>query len=139
MILDHIKEIFVAQHRVDFRLGLFGLRAEMNKMLLDPYQGDGCIFVHPNHRQIRIVGASPSGCFLVVKFFEAGALKQKLRFLADPCFVQITKMELIMLFEGATFAKAEKVPDWVTGVSLKNKVTHGGNQGESKWMTQTSI
>lgn len=34
MILEHIKEVFVAQHRVDFRMGVFGLKAEMNKILL---------------------------------------------------------------------------------------------------------
>lgn len=123
MIFDQVREIFVAQHRVDFRLGIFGLRAEMNKMLLDPYQGDCCVFVHPNHRQIKVVGASPTGCFLVVKFFEAGALKQKLRFLVDPCFVQISKMELSLLIEGATFQSVEKVPDWVTCQRSSKNVT----------------
>jgi hypothetical protein len=123
MIFDHVKEIFVAQHRVDFRLGIFGLRAEMNKMLLDPYHGDCCVFVHPSHRQIRIVGASLTGCFLVVKFFEAGALKQKLRFLIDPCFVQISKMELSLLIEGASFESVVKVPDWVTCQNSPKKVT----------------
>jgi hypothetical protein len=137
MILDHIKEIFVAQHRVDFRMGLFGLRAEMNKMQLDPYQGDGCIFVHPNHRQIRIVGASSSGCFMVIKFFEAGALKQRLRFLADPSFVQITKLELVMLFEGATFSKIDKVPDWVSSLSSKNNVTHARAKDGHIWNRKT--
>ena len=124
MIFQHIHEVFVAQHRVDFRMGLFGLRAEMNKMELDPYQGDCCVFIHPNHRQLRVIGATPSGCFMVVKFFEACALKQKLRFLTDPSFVEISKMELALLLEGASFTNIDKVTDWVHCKNANKKVTH---------------
>jgi hypothetical protein len=126
MIFEHIKEIFIAQHRVDFRMGVFGLRAEMNKMELDPYNGDCCVFIHPNHRQLRVVGATPSGCFLVIKFFEAGGLQQKLRFLTDPSFVEISKMELAMLVEGANFTNISKVPDWAPCQKQNKKVTKLG-------------
>lgn len=112
MIFEYIREVFVAQHRVDFRMGVFGLRAEMNKMELDPYVGDCCVFVHPSHRQIRVIGATPSGCFMVTKFFEAGALKQKLQFLTDPSFVEISMTELALLVEGASFANLSHVPSW---------------------------
>lgn len=128
MIFEHIYEVFVAQHRVDFRMGVFGLRAEMNKMELDPYQGDCCLFIHPNHRQLRVIGATPSGCFMVVKFFEAGALKQKLRFLTDPSFVEISKMELALLLEGASFTNIDKVTDWVHCKNANKKVTHRNTQ-----------
>lgn len=124
MILDHVTEVFVAQHRVDFRLGIFGMRAEMTKMNLNPYEGDCCVFIHPSHRQVRVVGASPSGVFLIVKVFEAGALKQKLRFLQDPSFVEISKMELALLLEGATVSGIQKVPDWAPCKKRRNKVTH---------------
>jgi IS66 Orf2 like protein len=123
MIFEHIREVFVAQHRVDFRMGVFGLRAEMNKMELDPYVGDCCVFIHPNHRQVRVVGATPSGCFLVIKFFESGALQEKLRFLKDPSFVEISKMELALLIEGASFSNVKKVPDWATCKNQNKKVT----------------
>jgi IS66 Orf2 like protein len=126
MLFDFVREVFVAQHRVDFRMGIFGLRAEMNKMLLDPYKGDCCVFIHPSHRQIKIVAASESGCFLVVKFFEAGAMKHKLRFLFEPSFVQISRAELAMLCEGANFAQVEKAPAWVTCEKKKEKVTRDG-------------
>jgi len=122
VILDHVTEVFVAQHRVDFRLGIFGMRAEMTKMNLDPYNGDCCVFIHPSHRQVRVVGASPSGVFLIVKVFEAGALKQKLRFLQDPSFVEISKIELALLLEGATISDVQKVPDWVPCKKRHNKV-----------------
>jgi len=124
VILDHVTEVFVAQHRVDFRLGIFGMRAEMTKMNLNPYDGDCCVFIHPSHRQVRVVGASPSGVFLIVKVFEAGALKQKLRFLQDPSFVEISKIELALLLEGATVSDVQKVPDWVPCKKRHNKVTH---------------
>jgi len=123
MIFDHVTEVFVAQHRVDFRLGIFGMRAEMTKMHLDPYAGDCCLFIHPSHRQVRVVGASPSGCFLIIKVFEAGALKQRLRFLRDPSFVAISKMELSLLLEGANFHEIQKVPDWVHCNNGNIKVT----------------
>ena len=123
MIFEHIREIFVAQHRVDFRKGVFGFRAEMSRMELDPYVGDCCVFIHPNHRQVRVVGATPSGCFLVIKFFEAGALQQKLRFLSDPSFIEISKIELALLLEGANFASIAKVPDWPSCQRQSKKVT----------------
>jgi hypothetical protein len=123
MILEHIREVFVAQHRVDFRMGVFGLKAEMTKMALDPYKGECCVFIHPNHRQVRVIGATPSGCFMVVKFFESGALKKKLRFLADPSFVEISKMELALLLDGANFSAIDKVSDWPICKSANKKVT----------------
>jgi len=123
MIFEHIREVFVAQHRVDFRMGVFGLKAEMNKMELDPYKGDCCLFIHPNHRQVRAIGATPSGCFMVVKVFESGALKKKLRFLSDPSFIEISKMELALLLDGANFTSIDKVPDWPICKSGNKKVT----------------
>ena len=117
MILNHVKEVFIAQHRVDFRLGIFGMRAEMTKMELDPYAGDCCIFIHKNHRQIRLIGGTSSGIFLIVKVFEGGALKQKMRFLQDPSFVKISKLELNLLLEGANLSKIDKVKDWTTCLS----------------------
>ena len=83
MIFEYIREIFVAQNWVDFRKRVFGFRSEMNRMQLDPYLGDCCVFIHPNHRQVQVLEATPLGCFLVINFFEAGALQQKLRFLFD--------------------------------------------------------
>lgn len=112
MILSHVKEIFVAQHRVDFRRGIFGMRAEMTQMDLDPYAGDCCVFIHPSHRQVRVIGAGSAGCFMIIQVFEAGALKEKVRFMRDPTFVQISKLELSLLLEGASYQKIEKVPDW---------------------------
>jgi hypothetical protein len=123
MIFNHVKEVFIAQHRVDFRLGVFGMKAEMAKLELDPYAGDCCVFIHPSHRQIRVVGASSTGCFLIIKVFEAGALKQKMRFLRDPSFVEISKLELSLLLEGATTSKLETVPDWVACKNTRSNVT----------------
>ena len=123
MILDHIHEVFVAQHRVDFRMGVFGLKAEMNKMKLDPYNGECCVFIHPNHRQVRVIGATPSGCFMIVKVFESGALKKKLRFLSDPSFVEISKLELALLLDGANFTSIDKVPNWPICKKENKKVT----------------
>ena len=112
-MLETIKEVFIAQHRVDFRRGVFGMRAEMIKMELDPYAGDCCVFIHPNHRQLRVLGGSSTGCWMLIKIFEAGALKKSFRFMQDPSFVQISKTELSLLIDGATLTSYSKVPDLV--------------------------
>lgn len=112
-MLETIKEVFIAQHRVDFRRGVFGMRAEMIKIDLDPYAGDCCVFIHPNHRQLRVLGGSSTGCWMLIKIFEAGALKKSFQFMQDPSFVQISKTELSLLIDGATLTSFTKVPDLV--------------------------
>jgi hypothetical protein len=108
-MIEHVREVFIAQHRVDFRKGAFGMRAEMMRMQLDPYAGDCCLFVHPSFRQVRAVGASSTGLWMIVKFFEAGALKQRFRFMREESFVEITKAELALLLDGAQVKSLEKV------------------------------
>ncbi|MGA1512734.1 MAG: IS66 family insertion sequence element accessory protein TnpB [Aquiluna sp.] len=108
-MIEHIKEVFVAQHRVDFRKGPFGMRAEMIRMQLDPYAGDCCIFVHHSFRQIRLIGATSTGLWMIVKFFEAGALKQRFPFLAVESFVEISKSELSLLLDGAQIKEFDRV------------------------------
>ena len=112
-MLEIIKEVFIAQHRVDFRRGVFGMRAEMIKIDLDPYAGDCCVFIHPNHRQLRVLGGSSTGCWMLIKIFEAGALQKSFQFMQDPSFVQISKTELSLLIDGATLTSYSKVPDLV--------------------------
>jgi len=112
-MIETIKEVFVAQHRVDFRRGVFGMRAEMTKMELDPYDGDCCVFIHPSHRQLRVLGGSSTGCWMIIKIFEAGSLKQSFRFMQDESFIEISKTELSLLIDGATLTSYTKVPDLV--------------------------
>ena len=132
MIFDHVKEVFIAQHRVDFRLGVFGMKAEMAKLELDPYAGDCCVFINPSHRQIRVVGASSTGCFLIIKVLEAGALRKKMRFLQDPSFVEISKLELALLLEGASVSRVESVPDWVACKNKHSNVTTFSDENTSQ-------
>lgn len=142
MILNSIQEVFVAQHRVDFRQGVFGMVAQMMQMDLNPYAGDCCVFIHPSHRQLRIVGGASTGCWMAIKIFEAGALQQKMSFLVEPSFVQISKLELEMLFEGTTYTLVSKVPDWqpcVTGRSnVKSQIYEKAKEQKTSKPAQAS-
>jgi hypothetical protein len=51
-LISQIKEIFIAQHAVDFRKGFNGLLAECYNMEIDPYKDECVVFVHRWWRQV---------------------------------------------------------------------------------------
>jgi hypothetical protein len=107
-----IKEVFVAQHAVDFRKGADGLIAECYAMELDPYEGDCVVFVHRTRRSVKVIGGNAMGVWVLLRRFEGGALKAMFPFLEDPSFVSATQGELALLLEGATCEVKAKATPW---------------------------
>ena len=107
-----IKEVFVAQHAIDFRKGADGLIAECYAMELDPYEGDCVVFVHRTRRGVKVIGGNAMGVWVLLRRFEGGALKAMFPFLEDPSLVSATQGELALLLEGATCEVKAKATPW---------------------------
>ena len=97
-----IREIFIAQHAVDFRNGADGLLAQCYAMELDPYEGDCVVFIHRRRCAIKVIGGDAHGVWVLLRRFEGGALRKMFPFLEDPSFVSTSIGELSLLLEGAT-------------------------------------
>jgi transposase len=110
-----IKEIFVAQHAVDFRKGADALIAECYAMELDPYRGECVVFVHRSRRAVKVIGGDAHGVWVLLRRFEGGALGEMFPFLDDRSFVSATAGELAMLLEGATCEVKAKARPWRSG------------------------
>lgn len=113
MILgSKVKEIFIAQHAIDFRKGADGLIGECYAMGLDPYVGECVVFVHRSRRKVKVIGGDAHGVWVLLRRFEGGALKEMFPFLSDPSFVSATPGELSLLLEGATCEVKAKASPW---------------------------
>ena len=62
-----IKEVFIAQHAIDFRKGADGLIAECYAMELDPYEGDCVVFVHRTRRSVKVIGGNAMGVWVLLR------------------------------------------------------------------------
>lgn len=107
-----IKEIFVAQHAIDFRKGADALIAECYAMDLDPYRGECVVFIHRSRRALKVIGGDGHGVWVLLRRFEGGSLGELFPFLDDRAFVSITAGELAMLLEGATVEVKTKARPW---------------------------
>jgi hypothetical protein len=113
MILSaSIKEIFIAQHAIDFRKGADSLIAECYAMELDPYRGECVVFVHRSRRALKIISGDAHGVWVLLRRFEGGALKEMFPFLENRSFVSLTSGELSLLLEGATCEVKAKAAPW---------------------------
>ncbi len=111
-LISQIREIFVAQHAVDFRKGVNGLLAECYGMNLDPYKGECVVFVHRSWRQIKVIFGDERGLFLLHRRFDGGALKATFAFLRDPSFVCVSQSEIAMLLDGNCFSIHTRAKVW---------------------------
>lgn len=107
-----IREVFVAQHAVDFRKGADALIAECYAMELNPYLGECVVFVHRSRRMVKVIGGDAHGVWVLLRRFEGGSLGQLFPFLEDRSFVSISAGELAMLLEGATVEVKAKAKPW---------------------------
>jgi len=107
-----IREVFIAQHAIDFRKGADGLIAECYAMDLDPYSGECVVFVHRSRRMVKVIGGDAHGVWVLLRRFEGGALKAMFPFLEDRSFVSVTQGELGLLLEGATCEVKAKATPW---------------------------
>ena len=112
MLSHTIREVFVAQHAVDFRKGAAGLLAESYAMELDPYRGECVIFIHRSRRKLRVIGGNEIGIWLLERRFDGGRLEFKLEFMADPAITQISVAELGMILDGNAFVVEKRAKKW---------------------------
>lgn len=103
MIGHLVREVYVAQHIIDFRRGVSGLLAEAYAMELDPYRGECLIFIHKSWRQVRFICGDAYGLFVGTRYFEGGALQRMFDFSTSNGFFSMTSAELAMILEGAHF------------------------------------
>lgn len=111
-LITQIREIFIAQHAIDFRKGFNSLLAECYRMELDPYKGECVVFVHRSWTQLKAILGDERGLILVQRRFEGGAMKSMFPFLSQPSFVCISQAEVAMLFDGHNFTVHTKVRNW---------------------------
>jgi hypothetical protein len=103
MLPVSIRQVFLAQHRVDFRKQLNGLLGEAYRLGAKPYDGDCVVFVKKDRTQLRALVGDSVGLYLVSRRFDGGRLQTLLSFAQDPTSKVISMAELSLLLEGATF------------------------------------
>lgn len=107
-----IRRVVLAQHRVDFRKQLDGLLAEAYGLGANPYDGDCVVFVKRDHRQLRAVVGDCLGLYLVSRRFEGGRLRRLVALVTQPSATSISKAELSLLLEGASFTVHARARPW---------------------------
>lgn len=101
--MNQVRQIYVAQHRVDFRRSHDGLLAECYSLGLDPFQGDVVLFVGRCKRRMKLLFGDDTGLWLAFKRFNTESMKTSFRFLTDPRVEEISSAELQMFFEGSRY------------------------------------
>ena len=104
MLPVKISQVFLAQHKIDFRKGVDDLLGEAYGLGADPYNGDCIVFVKRDHTQLRALVGDSMGVYLVTRRFEGGRLQVLQRFAERPtgkpisgassvncCYVSLTR------------------------------------------------
>lgn len=112
MLPVKIHQVFLAQHKIDFRKGLNGLIGEAYNLGADPYTGDCIVFVKRDHTQLRALVGDSIGVYLVTRRFEGGRLQVLQRFTERPMGKPISTGELSLLLEGARFTVHKRARAW---------------------------
>ena len=84
MIPVKIRRVYLAQHRVDFRMQHNGLLGEAYRLGANPYDGDCVLFIKTDHTQLRALTGDGVGLYLVSRRFEGGRLRTLLAFAEKP-------------------------------------------------------
>ena len=106
------REIYYAEHCVDFRKRFDGLLSECYRMGLDPYRGIGVLFIKKDRGQLRFLFGDDRGLFLVCRRFDGGSLKDQFRFVREPTCREISVGELSLLMEGSSYVVKRRVKAW---------------------------
>jgi hypothetical protein len=112
MLSHTIREVYIAQHSVDFRKGAAALLAEAVALELDPYKGECLVFIHKSRRKIRVLAGDALGLWLLERRFDAGKLESQFEFMQNPAISSITAAELAMLLEGNAFIVNKRPKKW---------------------------
>ncbi len=110
---SHIKALYLATYKVDFRKGHWKLLAEAYQLGLNPLAGDLLVFVSKNRSSIKLLYSDPTGLWVAYKAYHDGAMKTLVRLADKPDKTTITQAELAMLVEGASFTVHKRLPPFV--------------------------
>lgn len=103
MLLQNIRQVFVATHRVDFRKGHAGLLAECYRLGITPYEGHVILFIGRCKSKIKVLHCDSNGLWVSYKKFDEDSMKTKIRFLSEPDCEEISSGELAMMIEGNAY------------------------------------
>lgn len=112
MLTKQPSKLYLARHQVDFRKGHSGLLAETYNLGLDPYGGDGVVFISRDRRKVKLLMADNNGLWVLYKRFACGVIKTRLAFLDQPGCQSVSFPELAMLLDGARFQVSSRPSDW---------------------------
>jgi hypothetical protein len=107
-----IRRVFLAQHRVDFRMGADGLIGEAYRLGADPYSGDCIVFVKRDQRQLRALVGDAIGVYVVMRRFEGARVRLLQSFAERPTGAAISTGELSLLLEGARYTVHKRAGAW---------------------------
>ena len=112
MIVKQPERFFIARHRVDFRKAHSGLLAEAYNLGLDPYEGDGLVFISRDRRKVKVLMADANGLWVLYKKFASGVIRTQIEILNNPSSQSISFPELAMILDGAKFKISGRPKDW---------------------------
>jgi hypothetical protein len=107
-----IRRVFLARHRVDFRMGADGLIGEAYRLGADPYSGDCILFVKRDQRQLRALVGDAIGVYVVMRRFEGARVRLLQSFSDRPMGAAISTGELSLLLEGARYTVHKRAGAW---------------------------
>lgn len=108
------RRVFLAHHRIDFRRRFDGLLGEARLLGADPYAGDCVLFVKRDFTQLRAIVGDPVGLYLICRRFEGSRLRRFFQFATGPRAAAISRAELSMLLEGASYTIHARASAWRT-------------------------
>ncbi len=109
----HIKMLYLATYKVDFRKGHWKLLAEAYQLGLNPLAGDLLVFVSAKRSSIKLLYSDPTGLWVAYKAYHEGAMKTLIRLSEKPDKAVMTQAELAMLIEGASFTVHKRLRPFV--------------------------
>jgi hypothetical protein len=112
MLPVKVRQVVLAQHRVDFRKQADGLLGEAYRLGADPYDGDCVVFVKRDFTQLRALVGDSIGVYLVTRKFEGGRVRVLESFADRPTGTPISTGELSLLLEGARFTVHKRARAW---------------------------
>ena len=111
-MLESIRKVWLARHKVDFRCSHEGLLAQANQVGIKIFSGHGILFIGRDKKKLKFLFADDNGLWVAYKKFHLKGLKIKLDFLDDPAKTKLTKAELKMLLSGASYSVGGKPAPW---------------------------
>lgn len=110
--LNAIRQVWLAQHKVDFRKSFDGLLSEAFKLGLDPFEGDCVIFIGRRKKSIKVLFCDHTGIWILSKRFIAGTIKTKFKFQEELSCLKINSEEVSLLVQGCDYHVTKRLKNW---------------------------